>query len=129
MSPPGGRWLDRIERIGNALPHPATLFLLGALAVMALSQVAAVRGWTVEKTVSREVTEAVLDVNGDTVVDSSDIASLATYLFIGGPPPAQGIECFVTVESCAPGCDRLCWSAALRHGSPRNARTFSTTAC
>ncbi len=33
--------LAAIERIGNALPDPATLFMLGALGVMALSAVAA----------------------------------------------------------------------------------------
>jgi len=71
VSQPGGRWLDRIERIGNALPHPATLFLLGALAVMALSQVAAVRGWTVEKNVSVEVRLPLLDVEGKPIVDPS----------------------------------------------------------
>jgi len=49
-----GGWLGAIERVGNALPDPATLFLLGALAVMALSHAVAAAGWTVEKTVTRE---------------------------------------------------------------------------
>ena len=53
--------LDAIERIGNALPDPATLFVIGAVLVMLLSQVAASLDWTVEKTVSREVREAVRD--------------------------------------------------------------------
>ncbi len=47
--------LDRIERLGNALPDPVTLFIGGALLVMVLSQVADWAGWTVEKTVSRTV--------------------------------------------------------------------------
>jgi len=47
-----GHWLDRIERVGNALPDPTTLFLLGTLAVIGLSQLAATLGWTVEKTVA-----------------------------------------------------------------------------
>jgi aminobenzoyl-glutamate transport protein len=34
------RFLSAAERIGNALPHPATLFLLAALAVVVLSEVA-----------------------------------------------------------------------------------------
>jgi aminobenzoyl-glutamate transport protein len=61
--------LDAVERIGNALPDPATLFLLGAVAVLALSQVAASLGWTVEKTVAREVREVVRDAAGEPIVD------------------------------------------------------------
>jgi aminobenzoyl-glutamate transport protein len=44
-------WLDRVERIGNALPDPTTLFALGALAVALLSQLAASLDWSVEKSV------------------------------------------------------------------------------
>ena len=44
--------LDRIERAGNALPDPATLFVLGAFLVMALSHVAVLADWEVTKTVS-----------------------------------------------------------------------------
>ena len=36
-----GGLLDAIERVGNALPDPTTLFLIGALLVMVLSQLAA----------------------------------------------------------------------------------------
>ncbi|MDH3211795.1 MAG: AbgT family transporter [Myxococcales bacterium] len=61
--------LDTIERVGNALPDPATLFLLGALLVLGLSQVAATLEWTVEKTVSREVREVVRDAAGDPLRD------------------------------------------------------------
>jgi aminobenzoyl-glutamate transport protein len=50
-----GGWLDAIERIGNALPDPTTLFMIGALLVALLSQLAAGLDWTVEKTVAREV--------------------------------------------------------------------------
>jgi len=65
----GGRWLDAIERLGNRLPDPATLFGLGALLVMVFSQVAVRLDWTVEKTVTHEVREAVLDAGGDPLVD------------------------------------------------------------
>jgi aminobenzoyl-glutamate transport protein len=61
--------LDRIERLGNALPHPATLFLLGALAVMALSEVAARLDWRVEKTLTRPVREAVIAPDGTPLLD------------------------------------------------------------
>jgi len=63
----GTGWLDAIERVGNALPDPSTLFLLGALAVLALSQVAASQDWSVEKTVSRPVHETVVDASGEPV--------------------------------------------------------------
>jgi len=46
--------LGAIERVGNTLPDPATLFALGALTVMALAHWATVAGWTVEKTVARD---------------------------------------------------------------------------
>ena len=50
-----GRLLDTIEPIGNALSDPTNLFRIGAIAVIALSQLTAVGGWTVERTLSREV--------------------------------------------------------------------------
>ncbi len=76
MTPAGGGWLDRLERAGNALPDPATLFLLGALAVAALSQVAANSGWTVERTVQREVREEILDARGEPIPDPATGAPL-----------------------------------------------------
>jgi len=39
-------WLGRIERIGNALPDPITLFALGAVTVFVASWVAAGLGWS-----------------------------------------------------------------------------------
>ncbi len=50
----GAGWLDSIERLGNRLPDPATLFALGAVAVMVASAVAVGLDWSVEKTVSRD---------------------------------------------------------------------------
>ena len=61
-APAAGGLLGAIERAGNALPDPTTLFLLGALAVMAASQLAVSLDWSVEKTLSRDgelVVEAV----------------------------------------------------------------------
>ena len=54
----GSGLLDRMERIGNALPDPTTLFLIGALLVALLSQLAAGLDWTVEKTVTHERIDA-----------------------------------------------------------------------
>ena len=41
---PSVRWLDLVERAGNALPHPVTLFALLCLAVAVLSAVCAALG-------------------------------------------------------------------------------------
>ena len=68
-APRGMRLLDAIERIGNALPDPASLFAIGAALVMVLSQVAVSLDWTVTKTISREVREAVLDADGHPLND------------------------------------------------------------
>ncbi len=40
--------LDKIERAGNRLPHPATLFAIGVLIVILLSQVAVSLHWSVD---------------------------------------------------------------------------------
>ena len=53
--------LDWIERVGNRLPDPVTLFVLGALAVAIMSQVADSLDWTVTKTITSPVQEAVVD--------------------------------------------------------------------
>ena len=39
-----GRWLNRIEKIGNKLPHPVALFALFAVAIVVLSAVCAALG-------------------------------------------------------------------------------------
>jgi aminobenzoyl-glutamate transport protein len=38
------RSLDHVERIGNALPHPATIFAILAVLVVILSAIAAATG-------------------------------------------------------------------------------------
>ncbi len=57
--------------------------------------------------VSGDGSVSVLDVNGDSVFNGSDALYLANFLFIGGPPPTQGEECFVTTGECAVslGCE------------------------
>lgn len=42
-----GGFLGWVERVGNKLPDPATLFLIGTLLVMALSHVAVLLDWSV----------------------------------------------------------------------------------
>ena len=40
-----GGLLNAIERIGNALPDPASLFLIGVVCVFAFSWLASYNGW------------------------------------------------------------------------------------
>ncbi|HMN95621.1 MAG TPA: AbgT family transporter [Phycisphaerales bacterium] len=44
--PTGFRFLDLVERIGNRLPDPVTLFMVGALSVLVGSAIAAHLGWS-----------------------------------------------------------------------------------
>lgn len=49
------KWLDAVEKLGNALPDPATLFVIGAFLVAVLSQIAVVGGWSVQPVVPKTV--------------------------------------------------------------------------
>src|SRR6185436_4334175 len=56
--PAGRGLLGFLERAGNRLPDPATLFIVGAVVVMLLSQIGAAQGWEVQKpTVVRAVVD------------------------------------------------------------------------
>ncbi len=46
-----------------------------------------------------EGTDAILDVSGNGAFDINDVISLARYLFDGGAPPVQGVDCFGVVEA------------------------------
>jgi aminobenzoyl-glutamate transport protein len=69
-------WLDRIERAGNALPDPATLFAIGALLVVLGAELAVRLDWAVEKTINTPISEAVLDAEGAPLVDPVSGAAL-----------------------------------------------------
>ncbi|MFP6897825.1 MAG: AbgT family transporter [Roseibacillus sp.] len=58
-TPKKSGWLDRIERLGNRLPHPMTLFIAGAILVLVLSQIADSANWSVDKTVMAPNAEGV----------------------------------------------------------------------
>lgn len=51
----------------------------------------------------------VLNLNGDSSVDISDIVYLARHIFLGGPPPTQGADCFKIDDALGcpanAGCD------------------------
>jgi aminobenzoyl-glutamate transport protein len=84
-----GGWLNTVERVGNRLPDPSTLFALGTLAVMLLSQVAVWLGWRVTRQVERDgalVAEPVVPVS---LLDADGIWWLLSSLvrnFVEFPP-------------------------------------------
>jgi aminobenzoyl-glutamate transport protein len=59
------RFLDFVEKAGNMLPHPATLFALMALAVIVLSAVLAALDYVAEHPTTGESIVAVSLLNGD----------------------------------------------------------------
>jgi aminobenzoyl-glutamate transport protein len=80
-----GGWLDRIERLGNRLPDPATLFALGTLLLMVLSGVAALLGWEVERSAG-DTTEV---VRATSLISSDGLWWLTSNLvdnFVRFPP-------------------------------------------
>jgi aminobenzoyl-glutamate transport protein len=70
-------WLGRLERIGNALPDPLTLFALGAVLVFVGSWLAARGGWSHELV---DANGAVRDVRAENLLSASGLAWLATDL-------------------------------------------------
>lgn len=82
------RFLSTVERVGNALPHPATLFFLFALGVVVLSGVASMFDLEVIHPGTKEVIRPVnlLSVTGlhliltDMVVNFTGFAPLGTVL-------------------------------------------------
>ncbi len=59
-----GGWLGWIERVGNRLPDPATLFLIGTVLVMIASAVSAKTGWIVEERLPDHSTLNVQAIDG-----------------------------------------------------------------
>lgn len=83
--------LDRIERIGNRLPHPAVLFAVLTLIVMALSALAAGTGWAVEKPPvgSGDPGLTTTTIAAQSVLNADGIWWLISHLvanFLGFPP-------------------------------------------
>ena len=81
---PKGGLLDVIERIGNRLPDPSTLFLIGTVAVILLSAVAAGGGWSVQPRLPQPVVEEVVAGDGTT--------SMRTVLDDEGAPKLEWRE-------------------------------------
>lgn len=61
--------LDLVEWVGNKLPEPAFLFVIGALLVMLISQIAEWQRWEVQPKKLEAVTQVVQDAEGRPVLD------------------------------------------------------------
>lgn len=61
--------LDLIEWIGNKLPDPAVLFLIGAAVVMLASQIAVSTGWEVQP---KQAVSAIDPATGEAVIQFLD---------------------------------------------------------
>ncbi|MGB5831688.1 MAG: AbgT family transporter [Thiohalocapsa sp.] len=84
-----GRWLDRIERAGNRLPDPATLFLLGTLVLMLLSQLSVWLDWYVQRDVERDGELVVETIGAVSLLSSDSLWWLLSHLvknFVEFPP-------------------------------------------
>jgi aminobenzoyl-glutamate transport protein len=79
------RFLSAAERIGNALPHPATLFLLAALSVVVLSEVASWFHLSVTHPATGEVVEPVslLTVAGLHRIITSAVTNFTSFAPLG----------------------------------------------
>jgi aminobenzoyl-glutamate transport protein len=84
-----GGWLARIERSGNRLPDPATLFAAGLVLVMLLSAVAAAAGWRITKSVVSAGGAQSVEVAARSLLDPDGVWWLLSHLvsnFVGFPP-------------------------------------------
>jgi aminobenzoyl-glutamate transport protein len=107
------RLLDRIEDLGNRLPDPTTLFLLGALAVMAVSQVAASLEWEVAKTVAREVRVPAIGPGGEPIIDPATGAAVTIAVLdpTTGEPRRELVSVPVRARGLL-GPDGLYWAVS-----------------
>jgi aminobenzoyl-glutamate transport protein len=62
--------LNLIERVGNKIPDPTVLFVIGTFLIMLVSHIGVKAGWEVKPVQLREVTQPVLDAAGQPVLDS-----------------------------------------------------------
>jgi len=70
--PRGGRFLDRIEQIGNALPDPVVIFLILIAALVAISVAASALGWSALHPVTGEV------MRTESLLSEANVARLLT---------------------------------------------------
>lgn len=78
-------FLDWIEWIGNKLPDPVTLFVIGAFAVLIASEVAARSGWSLENPGSGELetVKSLLSVEGQRWLWSNLVENFTSFPPLG----------------------------------------------
>ena len=82
------RTLDALERIGNRLPDPVALFLIGLLVVMVLSHIASILDWSVINT-AKSSAASVKPIVAQSLLTAEGIWWLLSHLvdnFINFPP-------------------------------------------
>lgn len=84
--------LDLVEWLGNKLPDPAMLFVIGALLVMVLSAIGSNAGWAVQPMKLEVVTAPVLDASGVQVLDADGVPQVAPVLDDEGRPETRLVE-------------------------------------
>ncbi|MDQ7014218.1 MAG: AbgT family transporter [Planctomycetota bacterium] len=87
--------LDLVEWIGNKLPDPAMLFVIGAFLVMILSAVGSTAGWAVQPMKLEIVTTPLLDAAGVQVLDAeTGTPAVTPVLGEDGRPETRLVEDF-----------------------------------
>ncbi len=82
-------WLNRVERAGNRLPDAATLFALGTLLLMLVSQLAVWLGWQVQRSVERDGQSQLETIRALSLLDSDGLWWWLSHLvdnFVQFPP-------------------------------------------
>lgn len=85
IKPVSHRWLDRVEKLGNRLPHPVTLFILFALAVVFISALCAAMGVAATHPTTDEVLTArsLLSAEGARWMLSSAVSNFIHFAPVG----------------------------------------------
>lgn len=84
--------LDFVEWLGNKLPDPAMLFVIGAFLVMLLSAIGHSAGWAVQPMKLEILTAPVLDAAGVQVLDADGVPQVAPLLDEEGRPQTKLVE-------------------------------------
>lgn len=82
---PGG-WFDRIERIGNALPEPALIFVILSALVIVVSAIGAAADWRIQPVRPKAEFVQKVDAAGQPVVDKNNKPVLVPKLNELGKP-------------------------------------------
>lgn len=111
--------LTWIEKVGNRLPHPVTLFFYAAIAVMLVSQLAEMLGWHVTKTVTgADGLKRQVDVEAVGLLDSDGLWWVFSHLvdnFMSFPPLGLVLVAMIGIGVA----ERSGLVAAILHSSVR----------